>query len=506
MINFKENIFYPVRINSHRVFFLLLFFLVVRLGIAQVYHYDINHEIKEAYALVEQLKLDEAQIICNQLKETQPSNLIVYHVENYIDFFRCFITEEDEVFDKLEKNKAKRLDILSKGDPSSPYYRFSRAEVLLQWSLVEIKYKNYITALLNLNKATGLLEENKKAFPEFLLNNKSLSVVHALVGTIPETYKRPLGWVSSFGGTIDQGYQEISEMTCDIDEDNLFYREVIVIKALIELHLVDDKDAAWETVSQIVLDVKSSPLMYFVTANVAHRSKRNDIAISILEKHDNEGRLPFYYLDFLSGVYRLNRLESGADKYLLKYVNNFKGKNYIKEAYLKLAWYEYAINNNSDGFYKYLELCKVHGEMITDEDKYAMRFAEKAVLPDRILLRARTLFDGGYYQRAIEEIGKINGGLNDNDLIEYHYRKGRIFFEQRKYNESLSELYAVINSPEKSEDYHVKSLYFIALTYERVGYRDLAKQFYEKVINENSGVYKSSLEQKAKAGLSRLKE
>ena len=500
------KITYPVRTISNRVFFLLLLFLVKNVD-AQVYYFDVDHQdIHKAYQLAEQLKLDQARAFCDELKISQPGNLMVYHVENYIDFYHCFISEEDRVYKQVEPNKELRLTQLTKGDENSPYFRFSQAEVILQWALVDLKFKNYLSALININKATNLLEENKIAFPEFILNDKSLSVIHAVVGTIPDSYKKPLSWVSSFEGTIAQGYSEISAMTCDIDESDLFYKEVYVIKALIEMHLVDDKQAAWSTASNSLLDKKATPLMKFVLANVAHRSNNNDIAISILSKEQKaeKNQLSFYYLDFLHGAYRLNNLEETADQYLLNYVKNFKGKNYIKESYLKLAWFEYAVNNDKDAFFKYLELCKVHGESITDEDKYASRVAQKAILPNRGFLRARLLFDGGYFERAMDELNKIEASVKPEEVAEFQYRKSRILFEQRKYNEALVGLYAIINRSEKNEDFHITSLYYIALTYERAENLELATSFYKRVLSEKSGAYKSSLHQKAKAGLLRL--
>ncbi len=502
---FTKKIYYPVRLISYRVFFLFLLFTSHEIS-AQLFYYEINDGIRKAYDLSEQLKLNEARDHCDELKEKQPGNLLVYHVENYIDFYHCFISEENEVFNRLESNKQKRLDQLSKGDKNSPYYRFSRAEVLLQWALVELKFKNYISALFNINKATNLLEENKMAFPDFTLNDKSLSVIHALVGTIPDTYKRPLSWVSSFEGTIDQGYKEISEMTCDISQDNLFYKEVYVIKALIEMHLVDDKSAAWITASNTLLDVKSSPLMKFVTANIAHRTGHNDIAISILENVDEaEDKFPFLYLDFLQGAYRLNKLEKESNRYLLNYVNNFKGKNYIKESYMKLAWYEYAVNNDAQEYFKYLKLCEDKGEAITDEDKYALKIAESPSLPNRGFLRARLLFDGGYYERSMQELNEINEQISVEEQAEFHYRKARIFFEQRNHNAALKGFYTVINNTKKSFDFYLTSLYYTALTYERIGNLSYAEDFYNKVLAEKKGAYKSSLQQKAKAGLLRLK-
>ena len=492
--------------TSRRVFLCLLLCFTSILTIAQVQYYEISPEIQEVYDLTEQLNIQEAIKLCNDIKTTQTGNLMVHHVENYTDFYTCFITEEEKVYEKLSPNKELRLDKLKEGDNTSPYFRFSQAEVLLQWALVELKFKKYVNALYNINKATNLLEENKNLFPEFKLNNKSLSVIHALVGTIPDTYKKPLSWISSFEGTISQGYSEISEMTCSIGPENMFYKEVFVIKALIELHLLDDKIASWETVSGSLLDEKPSPLLKFITANVAHRTYDNNVAISILESREsNSDKMSFFYLDFLEGAYKLNNLDPNSNQGLLLYVNNFKGINYIKEAYMKLAWYEYAINNNEKGFFYYLDLCKSKGEAITDEDKYAQEYAEKYKLPNRGFLRARLLFDGRYYSRALDELLSIEGSLKIYEKDEFYYRKARILFEQKNYPEAIKGFISVVNKEQKNRDLYLVSLYYLSLSYEKLNKNNLSKKYYNKALQTNFGPYKSSLHQKSKAGLLRLK-
>ncbi len=504
MTVFQKIILYPARLISVRVFFLLSLFIPLTAQ-TQVYYYEINEAVEKLYGLSEELKLKEARAFSAKVKKEQPGNLLLYHIDNYADFYEIFISEEEHIYEKYSAFKEERLKQLKKGDASSPYYLFSQAEVLLQWALVDLKFKNYVSALYAIHKATTLLEENKRKFPEFIWSDKSLSVIHAIVGTIPDLYKKPLSWISSFEGTIEQGYREICDMTCSVETSNVFYKEVYVIKALIELHLVDDKMAAWSTVSQTLLDEKSTPLLQFILANVAHRTYHNDIALSILRKRKKEEEIPFFYLDYLQGAYALNNLEDDADIHLLSYVHHFKGKNYIKDAYLKLAWHAYAVKHDEALFYSYLNQIKVNGESITDEDKYALEIAEKGALPNRTFLRSRLLFDGGYFERSYRELMDIEKHVKVEDQNEFMYRKSRILFEKKQYVESITGFRTIINQAERSYDFYVTALFYTGLSYERMGEIDKAISFYELVLKQDSGAYKTSLHQKAKAGLMRLR-
>lgn len=60
------------------------------------------------------------------------------------------------------------------GDPGSPYYLFTQAEVNLQWAALSIKFGEYLNSIFEIRKAYKLLEENQNKFPDFKAN-KNLS-------------------------------------------------------------------------------------------------------------------------------------------------------------------------------------------------------------------------------------------------------------------------------------------------------------------------------------------
>jgi len=146
----------------------LIFFLIfiVNLTFSQ-YHYDFNQNCNEAYTAIINLKFDEGNKLIEQEKRINPNNNIPYLLNNYIYFLTVFIGEEEEEFDKLEKLKDDIIDRLKDGDENSPYYRYSLAQVYLQWAFTRTKFKEYISATFEINRAYRLLEKNNEEFPEF---------------------------------------------------------------------------------------------------------------------------------------------------------------------------------------------------------------------------------------------------------------------------------------------------------------------------------------------------
>ena len=92
-------------------FNILLVFIVVFYAnnIVSQNHFTWTPELEIAYKEAISLRFDAAEKTLINVEESDPYNLLRLHVENYIDFFKVYIGEEEEVFEKLEKNKDKRL-------------------------------------------------------------------------------------------------------------------------------------------------------------------------------------------------------------------------------------------------------------------------------------------------------------------------------------------------------------------------------------------------------------
>ena len=485
----------------------LLFFIVLN---AKTNNFEFTKMHQDAYELIISLRFEEGKKLIKQIKLEQPDDVLVYHIENYIDFLSIFINENKAEFKSKEKNKDFRLAQLKKGDSKSPYYLFSQAELLLQWALTRIKFEEYLTAAIEVNKAIGLLEKNQKLFPDFISNKKSLSILHAIAGTIPDKYKGIIGVISNFDGTIDQGLREIEEVLAYANEnDYLFKKESIAIKSTIMLHLKNEKEKAWTYLNNSEIDRVNNPLAAFLLASTAMKCGRNDEAILILEERKRSIKFfPMYYLDLMLGSAKLHRLDKDANIYIRTYLKYFKGQNYIKDAYRKIAWYELVVNSNKEGYKESMRACHLLGNTAIDEDKSAMKEAARLAAPNKELLKARLLYDGGYYDKAITILNTISQkNLSTEDEIEFLYRKGRVFQAQGK-----SEM--ALNSFEKCKAYEGQSnLYYICnstlqmgIIYESQNQLDLAENNFQDCLTMKPSEYKNSLHQKAKAGLNRLKE
>ena len=465
---------------------------------------------KEAYEKVMSLRFDEANQTLIQLKLNEPDNLVAYHIENYIDFFKIYIGENEATFNKLKKNKSIRLDKIEKGDKTSPYYLFIQADIRLHWALARLKFDEYFTAFSEVSKAYKLLKKNQKKFPDFMPNLKDLGILHAMIGTIPDNYKWGVKLLSGMEGTISQGQKEIERVLDYASKhDFLFESETTVLYAFLMLHLNNKNEAAWSALRSGSLKPATNPLHTFVTANIAMRIGKNDEAIRLLmQRPKGKQFFEFPYLDFMLGMSKLRRLDRDASFYFKKFLSRFEGRNFIKEAYQKMAWQE-LINDNTEGYKKYMKSCMSKGMDVSGEDKSAEKEAKSGLIPDVALVKARLLFDGAYFQKAYQVLQKKdpNSLQNKAHRLEYSYRKGRILHGMKNYKEAIKHYQETINKGRKEPYFYAcNAALQIGLIHEKARRKKEAIRYFETCLDIKPDEYRTGLHHKAKAGLERLKE
>lgn len=474
--------------------------------------FDFNENCRQAYTHIINLDFEKGKVLIDKEKKANPNNQITLYLENYIDFLTITIGEDKEEFDKRKGNKNHRLNQLEKGDKSSPYYRFVLAEVNLQWAFSRIRFGEYLTAAREINKAYKLLEENQEKHPNFTLNNKGLGLLHALIGTIPDNYK----WaVQIFGvdGSIAMGVQELKmllKQTKQKDELSHLQPEVAFLLTFIELNFAKDDDEIRQLYQLMSEKETRNPLVIFSKASILIKTNRNDEAIKVLQSYvqDNDG-FHFYYLDFLMGEAKLHRLDKDSHLNMLTYLRKFKGNSYVKAAYQKMAWH-YLLEGDTSSYRENISRAISMGSDMLDEDKQAQKEAESKKIPNVHLLKARLLFDGGYYQKALDvlQAPSISKHLNSKEeKVEHTYRLARIYHEWDKVDKAITYYEETINKgADLSAYFAANSSLQLALIYEERNDLDKAETYFKRCSSFKNEEYKNSINQKAKAGLARIRK
>lgn len=477
-------------------------------GLSAQPYFEFSPRAQDTYHNVFSLRFEAAREGLNRLKQLEPDNLIGVFLENYLEVLRIGVDDDEHAYKQCSRNMDSRLYQLSRGEPRSPYYRYTQAEVRLQWALLRARFGDYISCLSDVKLAYALLEENERRFPDFVANKKSLGVLHALVGNVPDDYRWALRLLGGMRGSIHQGLAELETVLAYAkNHEFVFETESLMAYGILQSQLNNQREKAWLVLKNSRLSPKANPLAAFALAHLAIRSSRNDAAIKILQESPrNSAYHPFYYCDYLLGIAKLQRLDADANLPLQTYINNFHGQNAVKETYQKLAWHQ-LLQGNTKGYYSYMSQVKHQGVARSDPDKVALREADAGEMPDSRLLKARLLFDGGYYSRAFDLLKNNAGEYSDSprNKLEYYYRMGRLAQKMNRLEEANRYFEKTISNGASEPWYFAcNAALQLATMHEEQREVKTARWWYRKCLSIKPEEYAGSLHAKAKAGLNRL--
>lgn len=480
---------------------------------AQEYNYQFNENCEQAYHELLNMNFETAQIKIQQEIKNNPNNLMPVLLENYRDFLKIVLFEDEVLFEKSENQKKERLSLWKTGPKESPWYLSGQAQIKLQWAFSRLLFDEYFTAASEINSAYHLLEENHEKFPDFLEDNMGIGILHAMIGVVPDQYQWAME-LFGFYGTIEQGITEVREQLKS-KEYHPFQQEALFYFTFLRLNLQSDSARSTELLQyyqnkKLITEFQESPLLSFSNAVLLMRFD-NDAAIKhLLNDYPLYQEKQFYYPVFLLGQSLLYQLNENSEKYLKDYIQNYQGKNYKKTALQRLAWWSF-INDDHAAYKNYLKRVKEEGNTLLDSDKSALKEAkmlEEGFLPNKFLLKARILFDGHYYSEALEELKKLDkSDLNQAYLLEYHYRMGRIYHEMGGDDLAIEAYQLAINEGAESERYFAgKAALKIGEIEELRSNFTKARNAYEKCLELDFSEYRRGIRAKAKAGLQRINE
>ncbi|HWB62159.1 MAG TPA: hypothetical protein VG603_01520 [Chitinophagales bacterium] len=483
--------------------------LLVLLGFyAHAQQFDFNPACRQAYNTMLALKINQGRAMLKLEEQHNPNNFIAVYLENYADFLLVYTTESRRLYDSLKKNEDLRLALIASGDATSPYYLFTQAEINLQWAALNLQFGEYMNAVFGIRRAFKMLEQNRKKFPGFRANEKSLGVLYALLGSVPDKYK----WgVTLLGmeGNVPQGMGYLSGLMEYSNHNDFIYRnETIVYDAFLLQHLEDSTEQAWQLLQNSGLLQTNNLLGCFIGAHVGIYGHHTDEALLLLQNRPQpDTTTAFPFLDYLQGLGKLNRQDADAASYFKKFLAEYKGENHVKAAYQKIAWC-YLLQADTANYFHFIEKAVYMGNATLDADKQARKEAEAHRTPNVDLLRARLLCDGGYYNRAAGLMNRLteNNFTNPDDKTEYLYRLGRIYADWGKTDSALVYYQLAFEKGRNITRYFAaNAAYESGRIYEQRNDKQKAIDYYNLCLSLPDHEYKDGLDQKAKAGLNRLK-
>ena len=264
----------------------------------------------------------------------------------------------------------------------------------------------------------------------------------------------------------------------------------------------EDKNLAYNYLKKSE-KIKKNSLIKYVYCLLAATNGKNDEVISCIEslkQAENEKEIVFFYL--LLAKAKLNKLDLIAKEQFFYFLKIYKGENYLKLVYQRIAWI-YLLKGNRTKYILNIEKTKSKGTQILEKDKQALSEVSKKKIPNSKLLTARLLFDGAYYKKSLKELEKCNyTKLKIAEKLEYKYRFARIYHKQNQLDMAIK-FYkeTIIIGSELKYYFAPYSALNIAQIYKKKGFNKKAIFYFKKALEMNNGQYKSAIDLKAKSEL-----
>jgi tetratricopeptide (TPR) repeat protein len=470
--------------------------------------FDFNAACRQAYQEIIQLKLNTGQQLIDQEKARHPNNLIPYFLENYIDFFVLFFNEDPAEYKKRINNRERRLDRMNEGPESSPFYLYTKAVIHFQWAAVRIKFGQNWDAGWEFRRSFLQVKENLSAFPAFSPNILYQGAMQVAAGTIPDGYK----WLANLlgiSGSIQKGMERVTDFLQRTDEwASLFANEAIFYYCYLKFYVENDKKGVFDLINARQPDLVNNHLFAFLVANLSLNSQQCERTEQvIMAKKNSPDYISMPVWDMEMGYARLFHLQPDAAVYLERFISTFKGKFYVKEVLQKITWHYYLLGDMTKAAAFRRQLL-TSGSTDTEADKQAQKEAQANHWPNKLLLKARLLNDGGYYREALRLLHGLPIGhfTAPEEKLEFAYRVGRIYDDAGIDEEAITYYkQAIILGEKRKEHFAARAALQTGFIYEQRGDKKTALTWFRRCLDMDDHDFKNSLDQRAKAGVERCK-
>ena len=487
--------------NAKKIALLCSLFCVFFMPKTQANETEWTPNLKQAYQDVLSLRINAARQLL--VKENDNNGLKIY-VEDLADAMQTLFTDDAALETKWKSREDIRLNALDKLDEKSPYKQLLKAEVRFHWAVVKMNNGEEVAAAWDFIKCFYLIKANKEQFPNFKANLKLHGLSQVLLGSVPEQYK----WISKIlglNGNVKTGLQELEELA---NGEQDFSPEARIYHAYIQTFILQNTVIGLDFAKKLTSRDPKNLLSNFMAISICLKANEGDLAEDFLNaKPSGDFLQPAGYKRY-EGEIRLQQLHfSEAITAYTAFSKLTKGKSYLKDACLKTAFCQHLLGNSKEAIAS-IEKINTIGSIYKEKDKVAQSFAKefkaKGLLPNKTLLKARFLFDGGYFEESMKELNtKTERDFTINtEKAEYFYRMGRVL------QLSNEETKSILNFKKSMAIIIPENDFFAANSALQIGYilqkqnkKEEAKIYFKKAIDFNNNPNRSSIEAKAKAAM-----
>jgi len=459
---------------------------------------------RQAYAELFKLRIESARALLLPELRRQPAAAGSLLVADCIDFTELMISQDAGRYDAVVTAQSQRLALLEKSAERGALRDYARAEIRLHQAAAQVAFQHEVQGAWNLRQAYQQVQATAQRYPDFLPARKTLGMLQFFIGSLPEGYRWFLKLLG-LPGSVELGVQNLQAAA---RRPNDFQPEAQLILALVQETYYKKADEAVLLVSRLAAQQPDNLLCSYLVISLNKRQHRTAAALAAYSaRPTGPAYLPVPYLHHMAadlllyqGQYAASRRENQ------QFLQLYQGVHYRKDAAFKLylaAW----LGNDAPAAEQYRRQIDAAGRTELEEDKYAQRFFDDKLPLNRTLTRARLQIDGGYYREAL---GTLRGftapaGTSRRDQLEDPYRRARAYQGLGRLDSARLFYTRTIALAGKAPYYFgPQSALQMGYLCQADGQLNLARVYFQKVLDSPRHEYKNSTDAKAKVALAGL--
>ncbi len=460
--------------------------------------------IIDAHNHILKLQLSQGRSILNNITPNERSQGHYYYVKNLADIVELLLEENTSLYKEYNDREDDILKELKKMDDTDPYKGFYMAEIKLQWAMVKIQYGDELNGGMGLRSAWHTIQKNMEEFPRFNPNLKTMGLLHIIFGSTPDSYQWILKLLGIKGDVI-KGMEELNQ----VSKSSPFWLEANIIKALVTMNILNKPDDATADVEKLLASHSGNMLLHYLHNVTLIKSAKSESALKNLTQMLFMGD-EYLFLNMI--YYQLGEIHiqkhdfARARLFYSKFLNDYKGENFVKDAWFKTA-ITYLLQDNEKLAEVHFEKADDTGKTFVSADKNADGILNENQWPNKALMKIRLATDGGYYENAESILSSLNENMFDSrkEKTKYYYRQARLkHLSQQKDKAIYFYLYTIKKAGNENWYYAPNACLQTGYIYQEKGEFEKARYYFEKALSYKKHKYKSEIDVKAETAISLL--
>ncbi|UOQ51894.1 DUF3808 domain-containing protein [Hymenobacter cellulosivorans] len=456
-----------------------------------------------AYAELLKLRIEPARLLLLEEAKRAPASAGTLLVADCIDFTELMIRQDASRYEAVVAAQNRRLAALEKLREPGPLREFARAEIRLHQAAAQVTYQHEIQGAWSLRQAYQQMQAVVQRYPDFIPARKTLGMCQFMIGSVPEGYRWFLKLLG-LPGSVAAGVQNLGLAA---QKPNDFQPEARIILALVQETYFKKGEESARLVQQLAAQQPDNLLYSYLLLSLNKRLHRTDAALAAYRSRPTgPGYLSVPYLHHMAADLLLYQGQYAAStRANQQFLQDYPGTHYRKDAAFKLylaSW----LSGDDKAAERYRQQINQGGRTVVEEDAYAQRFFEDRVPLNRTLTRARLQIDGGYYRPALATLRGFTaaGGLL-RDRLEEPYRRARAYQGLGRLDSARLYYTRTIALAGKAPYYFgPQSALQMGYLCQAEGQLNMARLYFQKVLDSPKHEYKNSTDAKAKVALAGL--